>query len=108
YTYGIRQDPPSEFAEGEFGEILKTTLVSQPTDFFLIGDTTSRGRQGAGARQYYYFRADQEKEVHARHSGCANGLFLDEHVESCNRPRLERLGIEALYGPDSVPGYFGP
>ena len=108
FTYGIRQDPPPEVTKGDFGEVLKTSLVPQPSEFFLIADTTSRGRQGQGSKQYFYFRLDEDKEVHARHSGCANGLFLDGHEESCNRPRLERLGILALYGADTVPSYFGP
>ena len=106
YTYGIRQDPPPEFTEGDFGEILRTTAVRQPLDYILLADTTSRGRGGAGAKQYYCFRADREKEVHARHNNRAQCLFLDAHVESCNRGRLEGLGIDALYGPDTVPGYF--
>lgn len=108
FTYGIRQDPPPEYTEGDFGEVLKTALLPRPAEFLLLADTTSRGRQGAGSKQYYYFRADQENQVHARHHSCANGLFMDSHVEACNRTRLERLGIQALYGPDTVPGYFGP
>jgi prepilin-type N-terminal cleavage/methylation domain-containing protein len=108
FIYGIRQDPPPEFTEGDFGEILKTGLLPQPSEFLLLADTTSRGRQGAGSKQYYYFRADQEKQVHARHHSCANGLFMDSHVEACNRTRLERVGIQALYGPDTVPSYFPP
>ncbi|MCX6922018.1 MAG: hypothetical protein NT154_02180, partial [Verrucomicrobia bacterium] len=76
------------------------------SEFLLLADTTSRGRHGAGSKQYYYFRADKENQVHARHHSCANGLFMDSHVEACNRIRLERLGIQALYGPDTVPGYF--
>jgi prepilin-type N-terminal cleavage/methylation domain-containing protein len=108
FIYGIRQDPPPEYTEGDFGEILKTGLVPQPSEFLLLADTTSRGRQGAGAKQYYYFRLDQEKQVHARHHSCAGGLFMDGHVEACNRTRLERLGIQALYGPDTVPSYFPP
>jgi prepilin-type N-terminal cleavage/methylation domain-containing protein/prepilin-type processing-associated H-X9-DG protein len=108
YIYGVRQDPPPEVSEGDFDEILKTSLVPRPTDFLLVADTTSLGRGGAGARQYYYFRIAHENEVHARHNGCANGLFLDAHAETCNRQRLQRLGIQALYGPDPVPGYFPP
>lgn len=106
YTYGIRQDPPQDYTVGDFNEIFKTPLVPQPSEFFLLTDTTSRGRQGAGAKQYYYFRADQEKQVHARHHESANGYFLDGHVETCKRVRLERLGIQALYGADTVPSYF--
>ena len=79
-----------------------------PTEYLHLADTTSRGRQGAGAMQYYYFRTDHEKEVHARHNERANGLFLDGHVEACNRARLEGLGIQGLFGQDSVPGYFRP
>ena len=108
YTYGVRQDPPPELTGGDFGEILKANLVPKPTEFLLLADTTSLGRGGAGSRQYYSFRVDHENEVHARHSGCANGLFLDAHVESSNRARLEGLGIQALFGPDPVPGYFQP
>jgi prepilin-type N-terminal cleavage/methylation domain-containing protein len=108
YTYGVRQDPPLEFTEGDFGEILKTALVPQPSEFLLLADTTSLGRGGAGSCQYYYWRSDEENEVHARHHATASGLFLDMHVEACNRTRLERLGIHALYGADPIPGYFSP
>jgi len=106
YTYGIREDPPLDSAEGDFGEILVVTSIPQPVEFLLLGDTTSRGRNGAGARQFYCWRSDGEYQVHARHNATAKGLFLDGHVESCNRVRLERLGVTALYGADTVPGYF--
>jgi prepilin-type N-terminal cleavage/methylation domain-containing protein/prepilin-type processing-associated H-X9-DG protein len=108
YTFGVRQDPPPEYALGDFGEILNTIPLPRPSEYLLLADTTSRGRSGAGARQYYFFRIDHEKEVHARHNDRADGLFIDAHVEACNRARLERLGIQALYGRDSVPGYFPP
>ena len=108
YTFGVRQDPPPEYALGDFGEILNTIPLPRPSEYLLLADTTSRGRSGAGARQYYFFRIDHEKEVHARHNDRADGLFVDAHVEACNRARLERLGIQALYGRDSVPGYFPP
>jgi len=106
FTYGIRQDPPPEVSEGDFGEILRTSNLTQPSEFLLLTDTTSRGRHGFGSKQYYYFRAALENQVHARHNARANGLFIDSHVEGCNRVRLERLGIQALYGADTVPGYF--
>jgi len=106
YIYGIRQDPPPDYAEGDFGEILNTTGLPQPTEYLLLADTTSRGRGGVGARQYYLFLSDHAYQVHARHNLRANGLFLDGHAESCNRLRLEGLGIQALYGQDTIPGYF--
>jgi len=105
-TYGVRQDPLPDYTQGDFNEILKISAVPRPTEYLHLADTTSRGRQGYGANQYYYFRMDHELEVHARHNQHANGWFLDGHVESCNRVRLERLGIRALYSQDTVPGYF--
>lgn len=108
FTYGVRQDPPPEYTQGDFNEILQTSSLPLPTEYLHLADTTSRGRQGAGAMQYYYFRADHDYEVHARHSLHANGLFMDGHVESCNRLRLERLGLRPLFTQDAVPGYFGP
>jgi len=105
-TYGVRQDPPAEFTTGDFGEILKTEAVPRLEDYLHVADTTSRGRQGYGAEQFYYFRVDSEKEVHARHGSKADGLFLDGHVEGCGRARLEALGISALFGADTVPSYY--
>jgi prepilin-type N-terminal cleavage/methylation domain-containing protein/prepilin-type processing-associated H-X9-DG protein len=105
-TFGVRQDPPSENVSGEFGEVLEVETVQRPVEYLHVADTTSRGRQGIGAEQYYFFRVDSEKEVHARHNQRANGVFLDGHVEACNRLRLESLGISALFAADAVPGYF--
>lgn len=105
-TYGVRQDPPREYVTGDFGEILKKESVLQPIDYLHVADTTSRGRGGIGGEQYYFFRAASQFEVHARHSQQADGLFLDGHVEGCNRTRLERIGISALYDRDTIPAYF--
>lgn len=105
-TYGIRQDPPPENTSGDFGEILQIETVTRPVEYLHLADTTSRGRQGIGAEQYYYFRADSEKEVHARHNQRANGLFLDGHVEGCGRTRLENVGIAPLFTTDDVPAYY--
>ncbi len=105
-TYGVRQDPLPENSAGDFGEILKTESILKPVEYLHLADTTSRGRQGIGAEQFYYFRADSEKEVHARHARRANGLFIDGHVEACLRTRLENLGITALFAADAVPAYY--
>jgi prepilin-type N-terminal cleavage/methylation domain-containing protein/prepilin-type processing-associated H-X9-DG protein len=105
-TYGVRHDPPREYVTGAFDEILKQESIEKPLDYLHATDTTSLGRGGIGAEQYYFFRVDREKQVHARHDNQANGLFIDGHVEGCGRKRLEGLGITGLYGPDTVPGYF--
>jgi prepilin-type processing-associated H-X9-DG protein len=59
-----------------------------------------------GAQQYYLFRTEQEFEVHARHTDTATSLFLDGHVETAARRRLETLGVHALFGKDEIPAYF--
>lgn len=105
-TYGVRQDPPPENTSGDFGELLAVESVTRPIEYLHVADTTSRGRQGIGAEQYYFFRAESEKEVHARHNLRANGLFLDGHVEVANRPRLEGVGIAPLFTSDDVPAYY--
>ena len=105
-TYGVRQDPPKEYTSGTFGEILKKEAIRNPADYLHIADTTSRGRGGIGAEQYYFFRAAAENEVHGRHGRTASGLFLDGHVEGSNRRRLESLGISGLFDKDTIPAYF--
>jgi len=106
-TYGVRLDPPTNYTRGSFGEYLHLDSILNPLEYLHVADTTSRGRQGVGSQQFYFFRAASEHEVHARHTQKANGLFLDGHVESCNRKRLESLGITALFEADTIPGYFG-
>src|ERR1041384_5228133 len=64
-TYRVRQDPFPENTAGDFGEILKLESIVKPSEYLHLADTTSRGRQGIGAEQYYYFRTDSELEVHA-------------------------------------------
>jgi len=106
-TYGVRLDPPTNTTRGTFGEYLHIDSILNPVEYLHVADTTSRGRQGIGSQQFYFFRASSEHEVHARHTRRANGLFLDGHAESCNRHRLESLGITALFETDTIPGYFG-
>lgn len=104
--YGIRLDPPSESTIGVFDEILDVPRIHRPAAYLHLADTTSRGRGGVKAEQYFYFRVESEHEVHARHLGGANGFFMDGHAESNRRKQLESLGIMALYERDLIPGYF--
>lgn len=105
--YGIRLDPPEDCLGGELQDVLHLARVSATASYLHLTDTTSRGRGGFGAEQYFYYRVASENEVHARHGGGANGFFLDGHAERCRRRQLEHLGIRALYERDLVPGYFG-
>lgn len=105
-TYGVRLDPPRVNVTGVFDEILKIETVEKPDEYLHVTDTTSRGRGGVGAEQYYFFRVRSEKEVHGRHNKAANGLFLDGHVEGCNAKRLEGLGVYGLFVRDEIPPYL--
>lgn len=105
-TYGVRLDPPEEATKGAFREFLVLDAVQRPTEYLHYADTTSRGREGLGAQQFYFFRAASEKEVHGRHGRVANGFMLDGHVQGLTAPGLERLGIIGLFEPDTVPGYL--
>ncbi len=107
-TYGIRRDPPTNYLGGSIiAPLLFIDKVQVPSDYLHVGDTTSQAQDGWTARQYYKFNAaGPVKNVHARHGGKANGLFLDGHAEGANRRRLEELGVAAEYGFDTAPGYF--
>jgi prepilin-type N-terminal cleavage/methylation domain-containing protein/prepilin-type processing-associated H-X9-DG protein len=105
-TYGVRLDPPTNMLKGSLGQWLQTDAIAQPTEYLHVADTTSRGRQGIGSQQFYYFRVESEKEVHARHSQKACGLFIDGHVEAAGRHRLEAVGVSGLFEADTVPGYY--
>lgn len=106
-TYGVRRDPPAEFSRATVTtRYLLLHQVDQPAEYLHVADTTSRGRQGYAAAQFYFFEAAQPKQVHARHGRQANGLFADGHVEACQQHRLQDLGIDALYDLDTAPGYF--
>lgn len=104
-TYGIWVDPPEAVLYGD-DYYLPIGLVSNAVDFLLAADTTSQGRGGWNARQFCEYRLAEANQIHARHDNMAGGLFLDGHVEACDRTRLEGLGITALYGSDEAGGYF--
>lgn len=106
-TYGVRRDPPTNYVTGLLKQFLLVDQVENPSDYLHVADTTSKAQNGYTARQFYFFRAAGPlKQVHARHSGRANSLFLDGHVESAGRARLDSLGIATEYGFDTAQGYF--
>lgn len=108
-VYAIRRDGPSNCVRGPGGIFFRVDCVNNPTEYLLLGDSTSQAQGGWTKQQYYLFRTDSAlRIIHARHFARANGLFLDGHVEPCNKPRLESLGIAAEYGSDTAVGYFPP
>ena len=105
-TFGVWSDPPARVTAGEFQQDVIVSAIPNPVDYAHLADTTSRGRMGVGAVQFHSFHTNSQLEVHARHNRSANGWFFDGHVEGMRKPRLESLGITALFGADTVPSYF--
>jgi prepilin-type processing-associated H-X9-DG protein len=105
-TFGVWSDPPKSVTSGDLQQNISLAAIQNPVDYHHIADTTSRGRMGFGGVQFHTFRTNAQMEVHARHNGSANVLFLDGHAEGLKKPRLEFFGITALYGKDTIPSYF--
>jgi len=106
-TYGVRRDPPPEYTAGLLRQYLVVDQIENPADYLHVADTTSQAQDGLTARQYYKFNAAGPiNNVHARHNSRANGMFMDCHVESADRQRLDSLGIATEYSVDTAPGYF--
>ena len=106
-TYGIWADPPENLLSGAFKEILNSSLINNPSEYPHYADTTSLGRMGIAAQQFYMFRTAKVKEVHSRHNKLANIWFMDGHAEGANRFQLEGYGIVPLIDEvDDVAGYF--
>jgi len=108
-TYGVRIDPPTNYVQRVFqGWELLVNNVRDPTEYLHLTDTTSQAQQGYTAYNFhtFYFQHPSLKQVHARHAGTANGLFLDGHVEGMNAARLRELGVNAHFGADNKQGYF--
>jgi prepilin-type N-terminal cleavage/methylation domain-containing protein/prepilin-type processing-associated H-X9-DG protein len=105
-TFGVWSDPPARVTAGEFQQDVIVSAIPNPVDYVHLADTTSRGRMGVGAVQFHSFHTNSQLEVHARHNRSANGWFFDGHAEGMRKPRLETLGITALFGADTVPSYF--
>lgn len=105
-TYGVWSDPPDTVTSGEFHQDVAVAAIVNPVEYLHLADTTSRGRLGMGAVQFHTFRTNAQMEVHARHNNTADGWFFDGHAEPLNRARLERAQITALFGTDTIPGYY--
>lgn len=105
-TYGVWSDPPDSVTTGQFRDVLVLSAIRNPANHAHLADTTSFGRLGWGGVQFYTFRTNAQNEVHARHNKSADSWFIDGHSEGMAKTRLERLGINALFGPDPVPSYY--
>ena len=105
-TYGVWSDPPQTVTAGQYNEDVVVSAIQNPVDYAHLADTTSQGRMGMGSVQFYSFRTNATNQVHARHNGTADAWFFDGHVEGMRPTRWKALGITALVGPDTIPGYF--
>jgi prepilin-type N-terminal cleavage/methylation domain-containing protein/prepilin-type processing-associated H-X9-DG protein len=106
--YGVRSDPPRESYRGEIveGEVLgflKTDSIEKPAEYFHLGDTTGIAFSPLAREQMHYFRSDSTNLM-ARHGRLVNGWFIDGHAESCNKKRMEGLGVSALFA--DTPGSY--
>ncbi|HEU0008510.1 MAG TPA: DUF1559 domain-containing protein [Verrucomicrobiae bacterium] len=105
--YGIRRDPPSNCVSGPGRVFFQLECVERPVDYLHAADTTSQAQGGYTAYQYHFFRvANAVRIIHARHSGRANGLYLDGHVAPTSRAELDSYGYPVEYGQDVAVGYF--
>ena len=113
HTYGVRRDPPSAYVSQV--DLLRPALlidrVESHSEYYHVADTSSAAQLGWTAYNFYFFKTDPsgpppKRQVHTRHAQKANLLFIDSHVEPAGRTRLEGLGIQAIYGPDTTQGYF--
>jgi prepilin-type processing-associated H-X9-DG protein len=102
----VWSDPPESVLAGEFKQDLVVSGIPSPVNYLHLADTTSRGRMGMGSVQYHTFRTNATEEVHARHNRSADGWFFDGHVEGMQQSRMEQINIKALFGADTIPGYF--
>ena len=106
-TYGIRRDPPTNCVSGPGRVLFQIDGVERPVDYVHAADTTSQAQGGYTAYQYHFFRvANALKIIHARHTGRANGLYLDGHVAPTARAEFDSYGYSVEYGYDAAVGYF--
>lgn len=105
-TFGVWSDPPASVTAGALKEVVVLSAIQNPVNFHHLADTTASGRMGMGNVQFYAFRTNAEKEVHARHGKAANAWFIDGHAEGLTKARLDQFGIRALYGPDTNRMYY--
>jgi len=107
-TYGIRMDSPVGVGtESDNINWLHPLKVDNPSDYHLVADSLSLKMPVVGA-QFCQFQSqgDPNHVVHARHLNKADIAFLDGHVESCGRKRLDNLGIEANFSDPKQSSYY--
>ena len=81
---------------------IRVRKVKNPSNYLLLADTVNKG--WSCGDQYYLWWSDtlgsNTAGIHLRHTGNANGLFLDGHVESCGIDRLKRAGVKKCIDKD--------
>lgn len=101
YGYRIWITPGGDWSGEEREEHRKMSSIKEPGDFFLVADSywTDADWESQG---YSITPGSQEQLVHLRHSGKANAVFADGHVEL-----KDRLYFEALSLPERQQAYGG-
>ena len=85
---------------------LRTKVIKNPSEFIFIGDsvvtTSAYWGVGYGEQVFVLHIYDNSTAygIHIRHNGFANILFLDGHVEGCNKYRLKDLGAVFVIDKD--------
>ncbi len=98
-TYGITWNSeflPDSLYKGQFTFITK---VPKPSFYPYLCDSilVNKPTDANNHRQLSYVgRTSSSRLVHLRHSGAANILFADGHVEACNKARLNEVGYEDI------------
>ena len=119
HTYGITNPQESNFPGGgpngrygiegsnNFHAIRLWNIASKedPSDFILLGDSSSTNTWVHWPYQYFLIHIYDDSTaygIHIRHSDMANILFVDGHVEACNKTRLKECGAVFVVEKDGT------
>lgn len=104
YVYGMRftarGDLMVSITTPTLAKYYRLWRIRFPQDFMLLADTYSEYWNGNQGR-IFGEKAESRHCVHLRHTGKANVLFADGHVESAGQERLR----EAWLKESSIAGY---
>ena len=89
-TYGFRAGP-SPYSYGLLN-LKRAEIQYKPSDYWLAEDSRHKNYSYQYAPLVYKYVCNYAN-LHLRHGGLCNMLFLDAHVESCTKGRLRKIGF---------------